>query len=93
MAMNLRLLLKDFAWPVIAGVALAMLYLQRLPEPEPAPPPAGNALPETRQQSTAVMSYAAAVERAMPAVVKALLAEGYRFDVLPGTGREPTSRR
>lgn len=33
------------------------------------------------------------MRRAMPAVVKALLAEGYRFDVLPGPTREPTSRR
>lgn len=57
---------KDFAWPVIAGIALAMLYLQY---------PSGSVSGRSGDASPQgvgggqIHSYADAVERAMPAVV------------------------
>jgi serine protease DegS len=67
MAVNLRLLLKDFAWPTIAGLALALLYLEKNPYHAPV------VLPEQVTAESGmvapVVSYADAVERAMPAVV------------------------
>ena len=60
--------IREFVWPAIAGIALALLYLDR----QPAPAPDTNTVktPEITQQAFAPpLSYAQAVERAMPAVV------------------------
>jgi serine protease DegS len=64
--MNFRLWLKDFAWPAVAGLAIALLYLAYTEhhmvsmDSQTTMLPSGQAGP---------VSYADAAERAMPAVV------------------------
>ncbi len=68
--MNIRKLLKDFFWPVLAGLALAMLYLQHQSLQQQRLQ--GVTAPLLDGQVTgeaSAFSYADAVERAMPAVV------------------------
>lgn len=64
-------MVKDWVWPVIAGLALALLYLDRYPEQpavtEPVSPTAWQR--SDAQEQHAVVSYADAVGQAMPAVV------------------------
>lgn len=68
--------MKEFAWPVIAGLALGMLYMDRfagadrVDVPATAPTVVPDAsVPGLPGMAAPVLSYAQAVERAMPAVV------------------------
>lgn len=56
---------KDLVWPVIAGLALALLYLNRQPVVMPTAP----VVAPSQNEWQPVLSYANAVDRAIPAVV------------------------
>lgn len=65
-------LIREFAWPVLTGVVLAFLYLQyqKTQELQQSVAALGAAVPAQASVTAApVVSYADAVEKAMPAVV------------------------
>jgi serine protease DegS len=69
MKFNRTSFLKDMVWPGIAGIALATLYLDRLTLPDVQPDAVKPVVSQLPAGNVPVLSYAPAVERAMPAVV------------------------
>lgn len=63
-------LMRDWCWPVICGVLLALVLLQYYPQRlgMPAPAPTVEVAPVTNTSGTGKSSYRLAVQRAAPAV-------------------------
>lgn len=83
-------LMRDWGWPVICGVLLALVLLQYYPEPlgMPAGAPTLDVVPPNDEGSKGQSSYRLAVQRAAPAV-----ANVYTSKVADNQSGEPPLRK